>query len=80
MGTPSLIYRKAKTFDDEPFCVDDNVSTLFLSLITVFVTFALPVLIILDDDNSLIARRRHPLKMVLTIIVFFMVSLLPFNI
>ncbi|XP_067102709.1 probable G-protein coupled receptor 25 [Osmerus mordax] len=97
MGTPSLIYRKAKIFDYEPFCVDD-VSTLFLglSLTTVFVTFALPVLIILFCYGSVVARirqpcaatsnpraearRRHSLKMVLTIIVFFMVSWLPFNI
>uniref|UniRef100_A0A4W5KVS6 G protein-coupled receptor 25 n=1 Tax=Hucho hucho TaxID=62062 RepID=A0A4W5KVS6_9TELE len=98
LGTPSLVYRSVRTPNGEPFCLEDKESSFFLglSLLTVFLTFALPVFIILLCYSSLLARlrrhcvaaanpraearRRHSLKMVFTIIVAFVVSWLPFNI
>lgn len=99
MGTPSLIFRRVWTNDaNESFCVEDKASDLFLglSMFTVFITFVLPVLIILLCYCSVLnrlrqhcvatgntrneARLQHSLKMVLIIIMAFMVSWLPYNI
>ncbi|XP_055769545.1 probable G-protein coupled receptor 25 [Salvelinus fontinalis] len=98
LGTPSLVYRSTYTPNGKLFCLEDEESSFFLglSLTMVFLTFALPVLIIILCYGSILAhlrqhcvaagnpraeaRRRHSLKMVFTIIVAFVVSWLPFNI
>ncbi|KAM4613792.1 putative G-protein coupled receptor 25 [Polymixia lowei] len=96
LGTPSLVYRNVKWFNNKPSCSDEQ-SPFFtgLSLTTVFLTFALPVLIVFLCYGTILvhlqkhsvgvanprasARRRHSLKMVLTILLFFVVSWFPFN-
>lgn len=98
LGTPSLVHRSVQMSNNEPICLDNEQSSIFLglSLTTVFLTFILPVLIILICYCSILtrlqnhcesasnlraeARRQHSLKMVFTIITAFVVSWLPFNV
>ncbi|XP_037650989.1 probable G-protein coupled receptor 25 [Sebastes umbrosus] len=96
LGIPSLVYRRVEPSGDGLSCVEDNNSTFFLglSLTMALLTFVLPVLIIVLCYGTIVvhlnrhcasnpraeARRRHSLKMVLSIIVAFVVSWLPFNI
>uniref|UniRef100_A0A673BAP9 G protein-coupled receptor 25 n=1 Tax=Sphaeramia orbicularis TaxID=375764 RepID=A0A673BAP9_9TELE len=96
LGIPSLVYRKAQRTEDGFFCLEDDTSTVFLGLglVMPLLTFVLPVLIIILCYGTIVAhlnkhcaanpraqaRRRHSLKMVLSIIVAFVVSWLPFNI
>uniref|UniRef100_A0A3B4THR1 G protein-coupled receptor 25 n=1 Tax=Seriola dumerili TaxID=41447 RepID=A0A3B4THR1_SERDU len=78
LGIPSLVYRGVEHSRDGLSCVENNNSPFFLvlSLTMALLTFVFPVLIIGLSE----ARRRHSLKMVLSIIVAFVVSWLPFNI
>lgn len=94
LGIPSLVYRRVdegSCLED-----DQSSFFLSLSLTTVLLTFVLPVLIILLCYGTILvhlnkhcaaaanpraeARRRHSLKLVLSIIAAFVVSWLPFNI
>ncbi|KAK2861057.1 hypothetical protein Q7C36_005223 [Tachysurus vachellii] len=94
LGTPSLVYRGLIEGD---FCIDDLDSSFFqgMILLSVFLTFVLPVLIILLCYGSIVvklrhhcvsagnsraeARCRHSLKIVFTIVIVFLVSWLPYN-
>lgn len=96
LGTPSLVYRKLN--GESGSCIDDLESSFFqgMILLTVFLTFVLPVLIILLCYGSIMvklehhcvtagnsraeARCRHSLKIVFTIIIVFLVSWLPYNV
>ncbi|XP_031178291.1 probable G-protein coupled receptor 25 [Sander lucioperca] len=96
LGIPSLVYRRVEQSSYGLSCVEDNNSSFFLglSLTMAFLTFVFPVLIIVLCYGTIIvhlnhhcaanpraeARRRHSFKMVLSIIVAFVVSWLPFNI
>ncbi|XP_042361159.1 probable G-protein coupled receptor 25 [Plectropomus leopardus] len=96
LGIPSLGYRRVEPSGDGLSCVEDNNSPFFLglSLTMALLTFVLPVLIIVLCYGTIVmhlnqhcaanpraeARRRHSLKMVLSIIVAFVVSWLPFNV
>ncbi|KAM6980775.1 putative G-protein coupled receptor 25 [Aplochiton taeniatus] len=98
LGAPALVHRNVQMHNNEPICLDDEQSSILLglSLTTVFLTFILPVLIILICYCSILtrlqkhgvsasnprteARRRHSFKMVFTIIMAFVVSWLPFNV
>lgn len=95
LGTPSLVYRM---LNESGLCIDDLDSSFYqgMMLLTVFLTFVLPVLIILLCYGSIVvklrhhcvsagnsraeARCRHSLKIVFTIIIVFLVSWLPFNV
>ncbi|XP_017537404.1 probable G-protein coupled receptor 25 [Pygocentrus nattereri] len=97
-GIPSLVYRNLYEQDDKGFCLDNLESFFFraMILLTVFLTFMLPVLIIVLCYGSILvklrshsitaanprteARRRHSLKIVFTIITTFLVSWLPYNV
>ncbi|KPP58538.1 putative G-protein coupled receptor 25 [Scleropages formosus] len=96
LATPSLVFRKTTQVGEATFCLEDEESILFqvLSLVTLFLTFVLPISIILFCYGSILIqlqhhngvggartedRRRHSVKMVFTIIVAFVVSWLPFN-
>ncbi|XP_072522407.1 probable G-protein coupled receptor 25 [Salminus brasiliensis] len=96
-GAPSLVYRDLSNEEDGS-CIDDLNSSFFraIILLTVFLTFMLPVLIIVLCYGSILvklrshsisagnpraeARRRHSLKIVFTIITAFLVSWLPYNV
>lgn len=96
LGIPSLVYRRVEPSGDGLSCVEDSDSPFFLSLslTMALLTFVLPVLIIVLCYGTILvhlnhhcaanpraeARRRHSLKMVLSIIVAFVVSWLPFNV
>ncbi|XP_029288216.1 probable G-protein coupled receptor 25 [Cottoperca gobio] len=96
LGIPSLVYRRVETAEDGLSCVEDNNSPFFLglSLAMALLTFVFPVLVIVLCYGTIVvhlnhhctsnpraeARRRHSLKMVLSIILAFVVSWLPFNI
>ncbi|XP_010879743.2 probable G-protein coupled receptor 25 [Esox lucius] len=58
LGTLSLVYRNVKIHRDKPFCQDDEESSFFLgfSLSTIFLTFTLPVVIILFCYCSILSR------------------------
>nr|XP_023691688.1 probable G-protein coupled receptor 25 [Paramormyrops kingsleyae] len=97
LGIPSLVYRRVVHKEENTkLCVEDKESTMFqgLSLVTLFLTFFLPVSFILFCYGSILtrlqkqngvggsrteARRRHSVKMVFTIIAVFVVSWVPFN-
>lgn len=96
LGIPSLVYRSMVLEENTMLCVEDKESTIFqgLSLVTLFLTFFLPVSFILFCYGSILtrlqkqngvggsrteARRRHSVKMVFTIIAVFVVSWVPFN-
>ncbi|XP_016090002.1 probable G-protein coupled receptor 25 [Sinocyclocheilus grahami] len=94
LGIPSLVYRRLK---DDTVCWEDSKSSFVqgMNLLTIFLTFLLPVLILCLCYGSILvnlrrhshtaansraeARRRHSVKIVLTIIVAFLISWLPFN-
>ncbi|XP_026800449.2 probable G-protein coupled receptor 25 [Pangasianodon hypophthalmus] len=96
LGTPSLVYRKLTV--ENSSCIDDLESSFFQSMIllTGFLTFVLPVLVILLCYGSIMvklrhhcvtagnsraeARCRHSFKIVFTIIIVFLVSWLPYNV
>lgn len=96
LGTPSLVYRKLNV--ESASCIDDLESSFFqgMILLTVFLTFVLPVMIILLCYGSIMvklrnhwvtagnsraeARCRHSLKIVFTIITVFLISWLPYNV
>lgn len=96
LGTPSLVYRKLNV--EYGFCIDELESSFFqgMILLTVFLSFVLPVMIILLSYGSIMvklrhhcvtagnsraeARCRHSLKIVFTIIIVFLVSWLPYNV
>lgn len=94
LGTPSLVYRKLNV--ENGYCIDDLESTFFqgMILLTVFLTFVLPVMIILLCYGSIMiklrhhcvaagnsrARFHHSLKIVFTTIIVFLVSWLPYNV
>uniref|UniRef100_A0A3B1JYX4 G protein-coupled receptor 25 n=1 Tax=Astyanax mexicanus TaxID=7994 RepID=A0A3B1JYX4_ASTMX len=98
LGVPSLVYRHLSEEDDGSSCIDDMDSLFFkaMILLTGFLTFMLPVLIIVLCYGSILAklrkhsisagnqraeaRRRHSLKIVFTIITAFLVSWLPYNV
>ncbi|KAM8916520.1 G-protein coupled receptor 15 [Spinachia spinachia] len=96
LGIPSLVNRTVEQFGDRPACVEDGSSQfcLGLSLTMTFLTFFLPVLIIVLCYGTIVVhlnrhcaanpraevRHKHSLKMVLCIIVAFVVSWLPFNV
>uniref|UniRef100_A0A665TLC2 G protein-coupled receptor 25 n=1 Tax=Echeneis naucrates TaxID=173247 RepID=A0A665TLC2_ECHNA len=95
LGIPSLVYRGVDD-GQECMEKEDSVVFLGLSLTMVLLTFVFPVVIIgfcygiivMHLSNNCVAavnpraqaRRRHSFKMVLSIIVAFVVSWLPFNI
>lgn len=95
LGIPSLLYRKLDD-TPSCVEVGNSTFFLGLSLTMALLTFVFPVLIIVLCYGTIIvylkkhcaasanpradARRRHSLKMVLSIIVAFVVSWLPFNI
>lgn len=96
LGTPSLVYRKLNV--ESGSCIDDLESCFFqgMILLTVFLTFLLPVMIILMCYGSIMVklkhhcvtagnshaetRCRHTLKIVITIVIVFLVSWLPYNV
>lgn len=96
LGAPTLVYRNLSV--DKNYCIDDLQSSFFraMTLLTVFLSFMLPVLIIVLCYGSILvklrrhsvaagnsraeARRRHSLKIVFTIIIAFLVSWLPYNV
>ncbi|XP_033938401.1 probable G-protein coupled receptor 25 [Pseudochaenichthys georgianus] len=96
LGIPSLLYRRVEPSGDGLSCVEENNSPFFLglSLAMALLTFVIPVLIIVLCYGTIImylnqncaanpraeARHRHSMKMVLSIILAFVVSWLPFNI
>lgn len=62
LGIPSLIYRKAETFNNVTSCLEDSGTSVFLcmNLIMVLVTFILPVLIIVLCYGSIIMHlNKH---------------------
>lgn len=95
LGIPSLVYRKIM---DDQVCSEDSTSSFVLgmNILTIFLTFMLPVVILGLCYGSILvnlrrhfqsaansragARRRHSLKIVLTIISAFLFSWLPFNV
>ncbi|XP_051532376.1 probable G-protein coupled receptor 25 [Myxocyprinus asiaticus] len=95
LGIPSLVYRG---LTDGTLCSEDSKSLFVqgMNLLTIFLTFLLPVLILGLCYGSVLvnlrrhshaaanvragARRRHSLKIVFTIISVFLVSWLPFNV
>lgn len=95
LGMPSLVYRKMV---DDQLCSEDPTSSFVqgMNLLTIFLTFMLPVVILGLCYGSILvnlrrhcqsaansragARRRHSLKMVFTIISAFLISWLPFNV
>lgn len=94
LGTPSLVYRNLNVDS----CIDDLESSFFQGtiLLTVFLSFVLPVMIILLCYGSIMvklhhhrvsagnsraeARFHHSLKIVFTTIIVFLVSWLPYNV
>ncbi|KAI4889170.1 hypothetical protein NFI96_009758 [Prochilodus magdalenae] len=98
MGTPSLVYRRLSKHEETVSCTDNLDSFFFraMILLTVFLTFMLPLLIIALCYGSILVklrshaitasnpraeiRRRHSLKIVFTIIIAFLVSWLPYNV
>ncbi|XP_066529168.1 probable G-protein coupled receptor 25 [Hoplias malabaricus] len=99
LGTPSLVYRVVIIKSDDSGSCTDNLESLFfraMILLTVCLTFMLPMLIITLCYGSILmklrshsvtagnsraeARRRHSLKIVFTIITAFLVSWLPYNV
>lgn len=96
LGTPSLVYRKLNV--DNGSCIDDLESSFFqgMILLTVFLTFVVPVMIILLCYGSIMvklrnhcvtagnsraeARFHHSLKIVFTTIIVFLVSWLPYSV
>ncbi|KAG9332363.1 hypothetical protein JZ751_015006 [Albula glossodonta] len=97
LGIPSLVYRRTVSHDGEEFCLEDRDSDVFLglNLTTLFLAFALPLLVILFCYGSILlklrrhrvpgnsqaeARRRHSLRLVLAIVAAFVLSWLPFNV
>ncbi|XP_059384770.1 probable G-protein coupled receptor 25 [Carassius carassius] len=94
LGIPSLVYRQLK---DDTVCWEDQKSPIVqgINLLTIFLTFLLPVLILGLCYGSILvnlrrhshtaansraeARRRHSVKIVFAIILAFLVSWLPFN-
>ncbi|XP_066559534.1 probable G-protein coupled receptor 25 [Amia ocellicauda] len=97
LGIPSLIYRSTMKYESSHLCVEATQSKFFngISLISLFLTFVLPVVIIVFCYCSILAklrhpsalkttkpdpRRRHSIKIVFTIILAFLVSWLPFNV
>lgn len=95
LGIPSLVYRKMM---DDQLCSEDSESSFVqgMNLLTIFLTFLLPVVILGLCYGSILvnlrrhcqsaansragARRRHSLKIVFTIIIAFLISWLPFNV
>lgn len=93
LGIPSLVYRRLT--DD--ICSEDSKSSFVqgMNLLTIFLTFLLPVLILglcygsilvnlrrhchIATNSRAEARRRHSLKIVFAIIAAFLISWLPFN-
>ncbi|XP_030634179.1 probable G-protein coupled receptor 25 [Chanos chanos] len=98
LGIPSLVFRKVISQDEADRCQEDMESVLFqaVCLLTIVLTFMLPVFIILFCYGSILAqlrhhckvtsngraeaRHRHSVKIVFTIITAFVVSWLPFNV
>lgn len=94
LGIPSLVYRR---LIDEMNCFEDSKSSFVqgMNLLTIFLTFLVPVLILGLCYGSILvnlrrhchtaansraeARRRHSLKIVFAIIAAFLISWLPFN-
>nr|XP_055039689.1 LOW QUALITY PROTEIN: probable G-protein coupled receptor 25 [Misgurnus anguillicaudatus] len=94
LGIPSLVYRGLIG----NLCSEDSKSSFVqgMNLLTIFLTFLLPVLILGLCYGSILvnlrrhyhsaansrsgARRRHSLKIVFTIISAFLISWLPFNV
>uniref|UniRef100_A0A8C1Y6J8 G protein-coupled receptor 25 n=1 Tax=Cyprinus carpio TaxID=7962 RepID=A0A8C1Y6J8_CYPCA len=94
LGIPSLVYRQLK---DNTVCSEDLKSSFVqgMNLLTIFLTFLLPVLILSLCYGSILvnlrrhshtaansraeARRRNSVKIVFAIILAFLVSWLPFN-
>lgn len=94
LGIPSLVYRRLV---DDTLCSEDSKSSFVqgMNLLTIFLTFLLPVLILVLCYGSILvnlrrhchtaansraeARQRHTLKIVLAIIAAFLISWLPFN-
>ncbi|XP_058646544.1 probable G-protein coupled receptor 25 [Onychostoma macrolepis] len=94
LGIPSLVYRR---LSDDMLCSEDSKSSFVqgMNLLTIFLTFLLPVLILCLCYGSILvnlrrhchtaansraeARRRHSLKIVFAIIAAFLISWLPFN-
>ncbi|XP_026131481.1 probable G-protein coupled receptor 25 [Carassius auratus] len=93
LGIPSLVYRRLTG----NMCSEDSKSSFVqgMNLLTIFLTFLLPVLILCLCYGSILinlrrhshmatnsraeARRRHSLKIVFAIIAAFLISWLPFN-
>ncbi|XP_043107342.1 probable G-protein coupled receptor 25 [Puntigrus tetrazona] len=93
LGIPSLVYRRLT----DNTCSEDSKSSFVqgMNLLTIFLTFVLPVLILCLCYGSILvnlrrhchtagnsraeARRRHSLKIVFAIIAAFLISWLPFN-
>ncbi|KAK2862275.1 hypothetical protein Q5P01_001808 [Channa striata] len=94
LGIPSLVYRRVSE-EQSCVEDGDSTFFLGLSLTMALLTFVVPVLIIVLCYGTIVvhlsrhcadsvnpradARRRHSLKMVLSIIAVFVVSWLPFN-
>ncbi|XP_073681596.1 probable G-protein coupled receptor 25 [Garra rufa] len=94
LGIPSLVYRQ---LIDDTVCSEDSKSPFVqgMNLLTIFLTFLLPVLILCLCYGSILvnlrrhcqtaansraeARRRHSVKIVFAIIAAFLISWLPFN-
>ncbi|KAL0181202.1 hypothetical protein M9458_023608, partial [Cirrhinus mrigala] len=94
LGIPSLVYRQLV---DDTSCSEDTKSPFVqgMNLLTIFLTFLLPVLILCLCYGSILvnlrrhchtaansraeARRRHSVKIVFAIIAAFLISWLPFN-
>ncbi|XP_016122286.1 probable G-protein coupled receptor 25 [Sinocyclocheilus grahami] len=94
LGIPSLVYRR---LTGDMLCSEDSKSSFVqgMNLLTIFLTFLLPVLILCLCYGSILvnlrrhchttansraeARRRHSLKIVFAIIAAFLISWLPFN-
>lgn len=94
LGLPSLVYRRLA---DDMLCSEDSKSSFVqgMNLLTIFLTFLLPVLILglcygsilvnlrrhchIATNSRAEARRRHSLKIVFAIIAAFLISWLPFN-
>ncbi|XP_076878088.1 putative G-protein coupled receptor 25 [Brachyhypopomus gauderio] len=97
LGTPSLVYRELRRSGDHSSCLEDLNSSFFQAvvLLTILLTFMLPMLVIVLCYGSIISklrehstmgnlrpsvRCRHSLKIVFTIITAFLVSWLPYNV
>uniref|UniRef100_A0A671PI60 G protein-coupled receptor 25 n=1 Tax=Sinocyclocheilus anshuiensis TaxID=1608454 RepID=A0A671PI60_9TELE len=83
LGIPSLVYRRLK---DDTVCWEDSKSSFVqgMNLLTIFLTFLLPVLILCLCYVSILVNlrsqhSRHSVKIMLAIIVAFLISWLPFN-